>query len=237
MMGDRCGDTQSLPNYHAHHQQYTFNRFRHLNNINVTATLNRQHQQQQQQLNQSSTANSNPVQIMNFIKLTEKNFPIRRNHSVCNDSGLVADTSSMRIVSNEFNPFADENESFARFQLSKSVSQDSLNPVQSLVQRTRSFGDDRTNFVQHSVPNSGKPAAFNLIESRVSASNLQAFKAMHVDDMSNSNDENTVMFRTYDLNDEYWLNFEWIIRYINRNTYMYIGPVNESTLNELLSCN
>lgn len=212
-MRDRTGGgsaSQPLPNYHTHHQQYTFNRFRHLNNINVTATLNRQ---QQQQLNQSSSVDPNQVQITNFIKLTDKNFPIKRFSSNFNDSGLPADNNSMRTVSHEYNPFADENESFARFQLSKSVSQDSLNPTLSLTQRTRSFGNDRTNFIQqndrHFAPNSGKPAVYSRIEQRVCPSNAQAFKVMHDDNISsNSNDENTVMFRNYDLNDEYWLNFE-----------------------------
>lgn len=194
-----------LPNYHVHHQQIAFNRFRHMNNINVTATLNRQQQ------TQSAPVDPNQVQITNFIKLTEKNFPIKRYPS--NDSGLSTADNSMRTVSHEYNPFADENDSFARFQLSKSVSQDSANPTPSFVQRARAFGNDRTNFVQHTdchyAASSGKPATFSRIEQRASSSNAMALKSMHVDNMSsNSNDENTVMFRNYDLNDEYWLNFE-----------------------------
>lgn len=206
MMRDRGNDPPQLPNYHIHHQQFPFNRFKHGNNINVTATLNRQQQ------TQSSTADPNQVQIANFIKLTDKNFPIKRCQSNFNDSGLVTG-NSMRIVPNEYNPFADENESFARFQLSKSVSQDSSGQTQSCQQKARAFGSDRTNFVQqtdrHYTSSSGKPATYNRFEQRATSSNAIGMKSMHVDHMSsNSNDENTVMFRNYDLNDEYWLNFE-----------------------------
>lgn len=205
-MRDHGTESQPLPNYHVHQQQFTLNRFKHLNNINVTATLNRQQQ------NQSSSVDPNQVQITNFIKLTDKNFPIKRYSSTFNNSGVSSD-NSMRIVSNEFNPFADENESFSRFQLSKSVSNDSTNQTQSIAQRSRAFGNDRTNFVQQTdrlyMPNSGKPVTYNRIEPRATSSNAMALRSMHVDTMSsNSNDENTVMFRNYDLNDEYWLNFE-----------------------------
>lgn len=208
MMRDRGNETRPLPNYHVHQQQFSFNRFKHMNNINVTATLNRQQQ------SQSSSVDSNQVQITNFIKLTDKNFPIKRYSSTTfNDSGVSSD-NSMRVVSHEYNPFADENESFARFQLSKSVNNDSPNQTQTFAaQRPRAFGNDRTNFVQQSdrsyAPNSGKPTTFTRVEPRVSSLNAMTLRSMHVDTMSsNSNDENTVMFRNYDLNDEYWLNFE-----------------------------
>lgn len=208
MMHDRATNSRPLPNYHVHHQQMPFNRFKHLNNINVTATLNRQQQ------NQSSSADSNHVQITNFIKLTEKNFPIKRYQTNFTEINLTSD-NSQRTVSHEYNPFADENESFARFQLSKSVNNESPHSTQSSTPRARVFGNDRTNFVQqterHYPSNSGKPATFTRTEHRASSSNVMALKSsMDVDTMSsNSNDENTVMFRNYDLNDEYWLNFEW----------------------------
>lgn len=208
MMRDNGNEPQQTPNYHTNHQQFMFNRFKHLNNINVTAALNRQQQ------NQTSSVDPNHVQITNFIKLTEKNFP-RKSQTNFNDSGLPATDNSMRNMSQEYNPFADENDSFAHFQLSKSINIDPSNHTQVTANRTRAFGNDRTNFSSqndrlYTPSNSSKPSTYNRTEQRANTTNTLALKTMHVVDTmsSNSNDENTVMFRNYDLNDEYWLNFE-----------------------------
>lgn len=169
---------------------------RHPHTINMTATSSMQ-RTKSNQLNLH-----NQVQIPNFIKLTEKNFPIIKRIQTDSNSLKnihVSDSRSFASTANaEFNPFADENESYRNFQLSKSNA--STDQSTHFASKIRAFGTDRTNFDSHignvHIPNVQKP---NIPTHTLTSNSFVSPELI---------DENTVMFKTYDLNDEYWLNFE-----------------------------
>lgn len=131
----------------------------------------------------------------------------------------------------QFNPYADENDSATKFQLSKSIdNRCNINDSTSMqvdtammnntLNRTRLFGNDRTNLPLMQIDRlqfSNRPQ--NVINLR--RENFHTFNISNNMILRNSNtrmletsqnsqfiQENPVMFRNYDLNDEYWLNFE-----------------------------
>lgn len=86
----------------------------------------------------------------------------------------------------QFYPLADENSSYNRFQLSKSSAN-----------LPRLFGKNRTNFMQ------------DLPKPKRSQNKIQ----FHIGNVNSNQISSTfkeipAMFRSYDLNDDYWLNFE-----------------------------
>lgn len=113
----------------------------------------------------------------------------------------------------QFNPYADENDSNNKFQLSKSSLGSSQRPdaqqfnLIDTKDRSRLFGNDKTNLIQLDRP-----------------TNMNNYRREHNMILKNPNTlftgtedysqgtqnihDNTIMFRNYDLNDEYWLNFE-----------------------------
>lgn len=128
----------------------------------------------------------------------------------------------------QFNHYADENDSTTKFQLSKSASnrchassvQSDTSTVNNL-NRMRLFGNDRTNLMQvdrlqfcnrpSNVINLRKENfhTFNISNNMILRNSNTAGSRM-LDPSQNSQfiQDNPVMFRNYDLNDEYWLNFE-----------------------------
>lgn len=213
MMRDGSGSSGSAHhhdnhsyNHHLHHHQSTFpNRFNLKDTQNSNPAL----------VNRIRSFNTqNQVQIPNFIKLTEKTFPmLRRTQTDSNIPRGGGGAEPMRSSpSQDFNPFADENEGIGGFQLSKSSEP---NEVMQSASRMRAFGVDRTNFqfVDQAVAQ-GNFKHFlqphNLASGSAAASNV-TIKVPHGIIPQNRPeiiDENTVMFKTYDLNDDYWLNFE-----------------------------
>lgn len=127
----------------------------------------------------------------------------------------------------QFNPYADENDSSGKFQLSKSVgsyngaSGNSLvtatsNLSSRILNRSRFFGNDRTNLMPIG-PNRSSGLnlrrenfyTFNITNNMVrKTSNIYSGNTNEQSPNSQLIQENPVMFRNYDLNDEYWLNFE-----------------------------
>ncbi|XP_031618669.1 uncharacterized protein DDB_G0286175-like [Contarinia nasturtii] len=130
----------------------------------------------------------------------------------------------------QFNPYADENDGSNRFQLSKSINNrinnnsfvnDPTTLMNNKLNRARLFGNDRTNLMSidrlsfshrpQNVISLGKENfhTFNISNNMIlknsndmSSGTQEYSKNLHL------NQENPVMFRNYDLNDEYWLNFE-----------------------------
>lgn len=132
-------------------------------------------------------------------------------------------------MQSHFNPFADENDSSSKFQLSKSITAAKTIPLAAditkiattVFNKPRFFGNDRTNLIQidrlqmynrsQNVINlrreNFQKINFNNSMLVKSANNTQ----IETQDHSQSSQlmpENPVMFRNYDLNDDYWLNFE-----------------------------
>lgn len=136
----------------------------------------------------------------------------------------------------QYNPYADENDSNGNFQLSKSICNrnmsthdDSLLSVEARPMRV--FGNDRTNFMQidrNQMPNqlNRTPSLINLRKENFHSFNISNNMIVkhgnipytstahnnaittHTNFNPQIDQENSVMFRNYDLNDEYWLNFE-----------------------------
>lgn len=118
----------------------------------------------------------------------------------------------------QFNPYADENDSTSRFQLSKSSGSETSNLASKIISRSRFFGNDRTNLMQTDRQISSRSNGVNLRKDNFYTFNITnntirktsgTYPGAH--DQSSSSQfiqENPVMFRNYDLNDEYWLNFE-----------------------------
>lgn len=115
----------------------------------------------------------------------------------------------------QLNPYADENDIDNNFQLSKSLNT-TLKPrvntsvMTDILNRPRFFGNDRSNLMQISTRSHFRRENFHTIN----ISNNMVMKNSNIisSDVHNQSplltDENTVMFRNYDLNDEYWFNFE-----------------------------
>lgn len=115
-----------------------------------------------------------------------------------------------------YNPYADENDSNNKFQLSKSFNDSSIltRANTKTLSKPRLFGNDRTNLMQissrpYSVNNLRREHfhTFNISNNKIlnSSSTSGTFNFNQNSDLEQ---ENTVMFRNYDLNDEYWFNFE-----------------------------
>lgn len=150
----------------------------------------------------------------------------------------------------QFNPYADENDSGAHFQLSKSIESHANSNLNNLP-RARFFGNDRTNFMNNTETNLIKPkhqsqintSNFNFYDkydenaqnaiftdllmrnvannnttqitqnqmhssSVVEPQNSTYFMKTNSMKSVNSESSNEMMFKNYDLNDEYWLNFD-----------------------------
>lgn len=128
-----------------------------------------------------------------------------------------------------YNPYADENDSTSKFQLSKSIS--GSHPIGGNSLRTeistyttktlnkqRFFGNDRTNLVAVDRQISNRPSnVINLRRENFYTFNITNNTIRKTSNISGTGEqstnsqliqENPVMFRNYDLNDEYWLNFE-----------------------------
>lgn len=190
-------------------QQIMLNQFKPLtNNFHVTNNRIKIHQNQ-------IITDPNHVQIINTLK-SDKFFnkKIVKSFSAINQS-FHENNNLNRFMQNEYNPYADENDSNSRFQLSKSTIANETN--QSQYRNVRIFGNDRTNFVHcdRSVTTNKTNTNPNKVEQR--RENYQSFdiinnmaykNATHTNTSSKENSENVVMFKNYDLNDEYWLNFE-----------------------------
>lgn len=122
----------------------------------------------------------------------------------------------------QFNPYADENDSGNNFQLSKSMNVNCSAPrvntslMADILNKPRFFGNDRSNLMHRSTRSQ------NIINLRrenfhtINISNNMIMKnsstvsssALNQNQNPQLTGENTVMFRNYDLNDEYWFNFE-----------------------------
>lgn len=124
-------------------------------------------------------------------------------------------------MQSQLNPYADENDIDNNFQLSKTINA-TVNPrantsvMTDILNRPRYFGNDRSNSMHISTRSQ------NIINLRrenfhtINISNNMIVKnsSTNPSEVHNHNqnpkltEENTVMFRNYDLNDEYWFNFE-----------------------------
>lgn len=149
--------------------------------------------------------------------------------SVENNAFGAKENMVVKEQQQQFNPYADENDSATKFQLSKSIGnrcniidgtsmQVDTAMMNNTLNRTRLFGNDRTNLMQiDRLQFSNRPP--NVINLR--RENFHTFNISNNMILRNSNtrmldpsqnsqfiQENPVMFRNYDLNDEYWLNFE-----------------------------
>lgn len=188
--------------------------------------VQRAHQNEQQ----SRLAHS---KITNCLNLHSQNCTVPLKLSSGNE-----DTSGVKYVNykiqhlkvkgtampqSQFNPYADENDSDNNFQLSKTInvncnlSRRNNLLMTDVLNRPRYFGNDRSNLMHISTHRSQ-----NIINLRrenfhtINISNNMIMKNTSTisseNHMHNPNsqlkEENTVMFRNYDLNDEYWFNFE-----------------------------
>lgn len=118
-------------------------------------------------------------------------------------------------MQSQLNPYADENDVDINFQLSKTMNptlKSRLNT--SIMNRPRCFGNDRSNLL-HINPRS--QSTINLRSENFHTINIRNNMVMKnssiiSSEVHNQNpqltEENAVMFRNYDLNDEYWFNFE-----------------------------
>lgn len=122
-------------------------------------------------------------------------------------------------MQSQLNPYADENDIDINFQLSKTMNttlKSRLNTsiMTDIMNRPRYFGNDRSNLL-HLTPRSQN--SINLRSENFHTINIKNNMVMKNSSIISSEaqnqnplltEENTVMFRNYDLNDEYWFNFE-----------------------------
>lgn len=131
-------------------------------------------------------------------------------------------------MQSQFNPYADENDSGNNFQLSKTVnvncnrSRPNSAIMTDMLSKPRIFGNDRSNLMQISTRSTRSTRPQNIINLRrenfhtINISNNMIMKnpstlaseAHTLNQNSQLSEDNAVMFRNYDLNDEYWFNFE-----------------------------
>lgn len=125
-------------------------------------------------------------------------------------------------MQSQFNPYADENGSDNNFQLSKSknvncnFSRVNTSRMTDLLSKPRFFGNDRSNLMHISSRSQNvinlRRENFHTINISnnmiVKNSNTILSEAHNHSQNPHLTQENPVMFRNYDLNDEYWFNFE-----------------------------
>lgn len=250
MMSEDSGDVQQQqPHHHHHHhhqqhttdqyqqQTFTFARFKPLYSFslnNETATA-----QPFNAVDTNVTVQMPKMEVKQFNRKIHRS--LSGNATVHTIGGSALANVRHAIHANrgqwqqtpQFNPYADENDSSSRFQLSKSVCNISAASSSSMsddssqqIARNRFFGNDRTNYTQNDrLPNQGNPSrVINLRKENYHTINISnnmiiknpnttfASNHSHHPHLHHSNShidqENPVMFRNYDLNDEYWLNFE-----------------------------
>lgn len=128
-----------------------------------------------------------------------------------------------------FNPYADENDSTSKFQLSKSIGSyatnssslgvETSNLSSRILSRSRFFGNDRTNLmpidrqISNRLSNGINLRRENFYTFNITNNTIRKTSSTYTGTHEHSSNsqlmqENPVMFRNYDLNDEYWLNFE-----------------------------
>lgn len=124
----------------------------------------------------------------------------------------------------QLNPYADENDVHNNFQLSRTKTTTTLKPrpntstlkTDTLNRLPRFFGSDRSNLLHTSTRSSQNLInlrrenfhTFNISNNIVMKNSSIISSEVHNHTPQLTEDENTVMFRNYDLNDEYWFNFE-----------------------------
>lgn len=134
-------------------------------------------------------------------------------------------------LQSQFNPYADENDSSCKFQLSKTFNNfignssgssgaETPNLTSRILGRSRFFGNDRTNLMQiDRLQTSNRSTniinlrrenfhTFNITNNTILKTSTMYSGTHEQSSKSEHNQQNPVMFRNYDLNDEYWLNFE-----------------------------
>lgn len=118
-----------------------------------------------------------------------------------------------------FNPYADENDENYKFQLSKSFKKDNVPKSRGTfseksisINLPKIFGRNTTNLIE-SYHRETLNLSQNGIQTRRQNSNPNILEnektfLLEKNDFSSHHMESSAMFRNYDLNDEYWLNFE-----------------------------
>lgn len=151
---------------------------------------------------------------------------LTRHKPMANDDIIYRKHNACKIqyqFNHQLNPYVDENDGNKKFQLSKSsnsgqsvqTESDSLTQIESEIPIQRFFGNDRTNLRQVD-----RIQMFNRTQNvfGMRKENLQLTNILNNKILINQNTilsgnrqvppENNTMFRNYDLNDEYWFNFE-----------------------------
>lgn len=221
IMRENNGNVQQQQPQYYYNQFYSQGPFKSNRNLNV--------------IHQSCVSPFNiPVDTTNrsLNQKIQRTLPnITHNQNVENDAFGVKENVVVKEQPQQFNPYADENDSTTKFQLSKSASnrcnifngsslQADTTTVNNL-NRMRLFGNDRTNLMQidrlqfcnrpSNVINLRKENFHTInISNNMILRNSNTAGSRMLDPSQNSQfiQENPVMFRNYDLNDEYWLNFE-----------------------------
>lgn len=227
MMLQDSGNVQQQQQYHHHHHHHEYYLHEQQNRSTKLRSIHN--------LNPISQINSIPLNFSCAEK--QFNRKIQRSSSTITSMQTGRHSSLGKVnkelpLQSQFNPYADENDNSSRFQLSKSISNrcnigissfgaDASTDTTNIFNRSRLFGTDRTNLMQiDRIPFSNRsPNVINLRKE-----NFHTFNITNNMILKNSNymnpgnhefsqssqliKENPVMFRNYDLNDEYWLNFE-----------------------------
>lgn len=164
--------------------------------------------------------------IKNSNSFTQNNAPPLNVIFMTSDDLLNRKPIGCKIQYSQFYPYADENDGNNRFQLSKSAKSDnsvlpepgSNSQISNDFTRQRLFGNDRTNLIQMD-----RVQTLNRSQNGINVrkENLHTINITNNKLFINSNtihsgkheycqdpQENPTRFRNYDLNDEYWFNFE-----------------------------
>lgn len=250
MMREDSGDMQQQQQQHndQHHQHtFTFARFKPLHSFSLNTDTNTS----STPFNVVDTVQMPKMEIKQLNRKIPRSFSGNTTVHTIGGSGMAnvknaTHTTTNRLQSQhhiQFNPYADENDSNSKFQLSKSICNNSSAGTNQIgdnsanhtvvsqgFNRQRYFGNDRTNFIQnerlqiphqlqrsnsvinlrkenfHTVNISNNMIIKNANTTYVGGHHPHGHHYLHPN--SNIDQDNPVMFRNYDLNDEYWLNFE-----------------------------
>lgn len=175
-------------------------------------------------------AGNNAPDVKNFndkIYKSYKSLPTTTINLIGNDAKVNMVVKGLPMQSH-FNPFADENDDSSKFQLSKSITAANSIPLaaditkitSSVFNKPRFFGNDRTNLIQidrlqmynrsQNVINLRREnfQKINFNNSMILKNSNTQIETQDHSQNSQLMPDNPVMFRNYDLNDDYWLNFE-----------------------------
>lgn len=149
--------------------------------------------------------------LTNFVNSHSKNCTVPLNYKIHH---LKVKGTAMQ---SQLNPYADENDIDNNFQLSKTINA-TVNPrvntsvMTDMLNGPRFFGKDCSNLLRsQNIINLRRENfhTFNISNNMIVKNSSTNLSEIHTHNQNPQlTDENTVMFRNYDLNDDYWFNFE-----------------------------